>query len=468
MYAHMHLIFKKIGNLVKKLDKFTSLIDAELKSYKEGKKLNLKSYLKNFSILFKNIANIKESLYQYWSTFKYNNDYSCELSLMQATEELEHAKQILTKGTLDDFEEVLKKLSLYIFYTRFFIYNKFIENLSCWRESIGRCAFDLQAKGNSYSFGEKLKEKNWRGCLQSGLTKKVVISEPKSFAYKRIPQVMRHISRLIYFFLKHAKQEPVEIECMYWKNRNILFISANELKTTLHLYKIIKQKKCSLLDLLLQKNFHKILSKHDKKTVERAHSKMSNLDTKKSKRRSRLKQESIDNLNTIDAILLLLKNKLPKKLDVTSSVISSKTLNDNSIYILNASKSKIKSTFVHAELWFVYILQNKLHVLSGEEIWVYGKKRPCFTCYCQLKYILEKCLEYNIKLHFNPRSGKAWYGQSKFFTENCLQSAENILTNIFNYISESFDKKQRSNYDSDSDSDSDCEDNSKNILDVGS
>ena len=268
------------------------------------------------------------------------------------------------------------------------------------------------------------KDLNMQGTNLSGWffhSKKETISA-KSYEEARIKQFLQHISRQIYFYLTSIeKYNPVEIEVLYMAHNNSFYVAENKQN---YPTKLNALKGKSIKNILCHDYSEHIATKY-KELAKRTAMKFKNIE-------ARLKTFNEDERDVIEKIWNLVNNKF-----VSSSEIN-EALHYNNKPILfsyapkHRDKEKTPMSQAHAELRLIPLVRSLIgrKNIDDKRAWLYGKKRPCLTCYSELSTVKGQTF------YFSKRNGLFYSGQQYYLSQEGLSTLLKNLDDGMMYVSE--------------------------------
>ncbi len=267
---------------------------------------------------------------------------------------------------------------------------------------------------------EKLKDKEWDSATgHSGSGKwseKVTVRHKRSFEGERIPQILRHLSTVLFCYIKNKiNPEEQEVQGMYVNDR--LFFSNNDPINIM----LTKEK---LVEIFSSSEY---IPPNEQRAL-RAMSKIKKVT-------ERERNASGDEMDDFEKIREILINSISK-----DNVAELCELGSVTQYITD-DKYKGKIIFVkgiknaHAEqnLIIAYYKSG-----SNDKAIIYGKKRPCLGCYLTFMFAKEKLGKVNLR--FNTRYGGYWQKPIKGLKELINIALEKGISITIDNVEEFFEE----------------------------
>ena len=218
---------------------------------------------------------------------------------------------------------------------------------------------------------------------------KIVKRKARSYKGNRDIQILRHITTQLYGFCRTNKVDAIEVQAMYYENS--LYIATNIINATRLIADVLKNGQAMKAALTSAYS----CGNSSKQKISRRHA---------HKIRTRIYGDFDLGNERANLIKTLLNSNLLK---VKSLDISSLNTNrhifkheSNNIYVVtNRSQGLVR----HAEEDLMDILEAiyKVHGRLSEEPLIYGKRRPCFSCYSRLDSLQDENGPY-AKFNQNP------------------------------------------------------------------
>lgn len=267
---------------------------------------------------------------------------------------------------------------------------------------------------------------------------KVVVRSPRTFSGHRTEQLLKQVATQLYAYYKQCigQPDPVEIQCLFVQNGGVsanLYIASNNMHATKKLYEVLQDE---TLEDILQKAYEKFneaeLKKRSKRYAGKIQQRVFSGELFKS-------ENDLDNEN-LQLLICLLNEMNVNQVNLTkdSSIDKAKHI-DNSIYFLTKYQTGTKYDGRHAEEWLMDLIEN---FNDYDQALMYGKKRPCFTCFGRM---------YDSDVEHNENPGLAWKTR---FLQQSPQSASNTINATHDYPAH-VSKNGDTSYCTDSDSECD-------------
>lgn len=273
---------------------------------------------------------------------------------------------------------------------------------------------------------------NMRGISQSGYffegkETDIALQSYKSF---RVRQFLQHISRQIYYYLLSNSYDPVEIEVLYLAFNNSLYISENHINRESRLFGLLSKK--DLLSILCQDYSESLreISNINDFTVDMAIKTAWKMNRVIEDPTQRMHDFSDDEKIIIMSILEALRPNEMKKVesvnDVFKNAKSSVIVFRDAAFKDYCEKVHNDKSLEHAELHLKLIVDflhhNRNKAIIDKRAWLYGKKRPCLTCFSELN------IGNYQSFFYSPRPGRFFEGQTHYLTDPAYVNVGTLLS----------------------------------------